>query len=318
MTNTPTSNTVRALAPAKINPYLAVLGPRSDGYHELETTLLAISLCDELEVGVDDSGSIALDVEGPFASSDVPTDERNLVWRAAERALELARTRFGVARSRGLSIRLVKRIPSQAGLGGGSSDAAAALLATERALSIEIDPLERARILAQLGSDCAFFAEAARSGYARCLGRGERVETLPAPSARWTVALVTPTALAPTELVYRQLAGTLRDSKLVPRLQHDSLEGSVVEARSALYNRLELAALSAVPELRLWRDSLDRIGLEHFRLSGSGSSFFGLYDSHSQAGADLELLERTARSRGLGLRGSWLVSPASHGARILP
>lgn len=310
---------VRALAPAKVNPYLEVLGRRDDGYHEIETTLLALELADRVDARASEAEGVVASVEGPFATADVPRDGRNLAVAAAAECLRIARERFG--RRGGLELALSKEIPSEAGLGGGSSDAAAALLASERALEIELDPREARGLLARLGSDCVFFREAATTGYARAHGRGERVEPLPAPPPSRMIVVIAPACRAPTAAVYRAFAaipGTARATAPASSSAIDPLAAPLAAARGALFNALENAAISAVPELGAWRERLDASGAGHFRLCGSGSSFFGLFDDAGGAeDARARLLFDAAKAR-LGVRASWITRPARAGARLAP
>jgi 4-diphosphocytidyl-2-C-methyl-D-erythritol kinase len=309
---------VRALAPAKVNPFLEVLGRRADGYHEVETTLLALDLADRVAVRTCELEGVHLRVDGPFATPDVPRDGRNLAVAAAAECLRIARERTG--RRGGLEIDLTKEIPSEAGLGGGSSDAAAALVASERALGIELAPDEARELLAKLGSDCVFFREAATTGYARARGRGERVESLPAPPRLRTLVVLTPSCRAPTAAVYRALAD-------VPPALHrisagssraiDPLSAPLAVARDSMFNALENAAISAVPELGAWRERLDASGAAHFRLCGSGSSFFGLFDGLAEAEDARARLLADAAKAGIGVRAGWITRPARAGARLV-
>lgn len=305
---------VRALAPAKVNPYLAVLRKREDGYHEVDTTLVALDWCDTLAVRTSDRPGIHLELAGPFASADVPRDGRNLVVRAAELALAAARE-HGRA-PRGLDLVLEKHVPSQAGLGGGSSDAAAAWLAVTAACGVDDDARGR-EALATLGSDCVFFFAARATGHARCRGRGELVEPLSAPRRERWLVVATPAQGAPTAAVYAALARNLSPTETVPMVPSDALDLELDAARSALFSRLEPAALSSVPALAPWRRALDEAGFEHFRLSGSGSSFFGLFDSRDAAEAALRTVADACARRGLECRALRVATFARHGARLI-
>ena len=308
---------VRALAPAKVNPTLAVLGRRPDGYHELATTIVALELGDRLELEPRAEEGVALELSGPEASEDVPRDGRNLAVRGAEAVLELARER-GAPGARGLSLRLEKLVPSQAGLGGASSDAAAAVLAAEALLGLALDRAERLALLASLGSDCAFFAAAADTGAALCTGRGELVEPRATPWPGAAVAILTPDVRCATGDVYRALGPALSGARGLPTVASAALESPVERARELFANDLEAAALRAVPGLAPWREALDASGAGHFRLSGSGSSFFGLYAAR---GAALEALARVSRelaARALVPRGAWITQPSGRGAQVFP
>lgn len=300
-----------AWAPAKVNPWLEVLGRRGDGFHELDTTMLALGLRDRVSVRRRREEGISLRVQGPQASEDIPTDRSNLVWRGAEAVLDLARgrARSAVDAFGGLEIRLEKHIPSRAGLGGGSSDAAAAVLASSLALGIELDAEEEGRLLSGLGSDCAFFAAARATGHGRCRGRGEQVEAWPAPPPCWIV-LLTPDVPCPTGAIYGALAtqggleGVRRPVEYAP--------GTVPEAA---FNRLEGAALTAQPDLSDWRAWLDASGHRGFCLSGSGSSFFRIDRERASALRAWRELGEAAEREGRRLRVHGLYSPSGHGAR---
>ena len=320
---------VSLAAPAKLNLELRVLGRRPDGFHELDTTLVAVDLEDRLEARLRPTPGVGLELDGPAATADVPRDASNLVVRAV---LEL----LGDPPRDGVQLSLYKRIPSQAGLGGGSSDAAAAARAVARLLRLDrrpdasgasgasgsraapyfgpTGPLVRA--LARIGSDCAFFESARETGLARCTGRGERVEPLRLEADGRVFCIVTPSTTCSTAAVYRAWDPADRDPR--PALEACSGEPwfglPVEEARSALINELEPAALRSHPKLARFRARLDRAGGGHFRLAGSGSSFFGLF---SEADAAEDFLERFAareKDRNDGLRGRWIVRPWAAGS----
>jgi 4-diphosphocytidyl-2-C-methyl-D-erythritol kinase len=310
---------VRVLAPAKINAWLEVLARRADGYHDVDTGVLAVDLCDVIEArAVAGLGGVRLSVGGPHATADVPSNRSNLAYAAASSALAFAASQGNVRSDLGIELRLTKHVPSQAGLGGGSSDAAAAMLAVERACEFEVDSTRAHEILAALGSDCVFFRAAASTGFARCTGRGECVAPRAAIDRSWNVALITPRVAAPTAAVYGALAGLLRKTGTPPIVRPDVFDLGEAAARNSLFNRLEDAALALLPELRAWRTLFDAHGASHFRLSGSGASFFGLFRDRAECAASLEQLRSAAASRGLATRGEWVLRPAGHGARVAP
>ena len=319
---------VRVRAPAKVNLFLEVRGRRGDGYHEVESLLAAVDLADV--VGVERVPRGALERGEPAERSepvrlalrdagaltaDVPGDARNLAVRAAalahRRAAELGRPEARDA----LALELEKRVPSGAGLGGGSSDAAAALLGAALVLGLDPDDGELRAGLARLGSDCSFFLAARRTGLALCRGRGELVEELSAPPVPWTrrvVALLAPALVVPTAGVYGALEPP-REPRPCPRVTAFA-DPSLARARAALFDRLEPAALAVHPALARWRELLDEAGQGHFVLSGSGSSFFSLFDDARLAAAVLEELAMRAKARDLGLRGRWVLRFAGRGA----
>lgn len=296
---------VRIEAPAKVNLDLIVHGRRPDGFHELTTTMVLVGVRDVLELGRARSAGVTCEVDGPCATEDVPTDARNLAVASLERGLAvLAAT--GPA-PQGVHLRLTKNVPAGAGLGGGSSDAAAALLGLERLAGRELGPVVRASILADLGSDTVFFDAAGRTGAGLCTGRGERVRSAPSPSG-WWAALLTPSVVVPTGPVFAALAAapwTPGTPTAVESVDWAAL--TPTDARARLRNDLESPALEAAPGLRSWRALLDERAPGAFALSGSGSSFFAPCESRSAAETLVAEVEGAAAGAGLELRGSWAV-----------
>lgn len=307
---------VRALAPAKINPRLEILGRRADGYHEIRTWMIAVDLFDEIEARATRTGLVRFSTRGPHKSADIPDDRTNLAAKAAELCLRLAREHHSVGADLGVDLALTKNIPSQSGLGGASSDAAAAWIATAAAIGFEPAEELTSASLAALGSDTVFFARAASTGAALCSGRGEIVVAEPAPR-NWSIALLTPSVACPTAAVYAALGIPLSASLSLPTLRPEWSTMSALPSRDLLENRLERAALAAIPGLAAWRRLLDDVGCAHFRLTGSGSSFFGLFDTDDAARTALADLERAAHDRVLVPRLARIVHPAHHGARLV-
>src|SRR5262245_58478457 len=179
-----TANGVLVRAPAKVNLFLEVLGKRPDGYHELATLMVAVSLYDTLEFKEARSQAFALDLvsqpnhAGDEARPGLSAGPENLVWRAAE----LLRQRSGV--KAGARVRLHKRIPLAAGLAGGSSDAAATLVGLNRLWRLGWSREQLQPLAAELGSDVAFFL---KSDAAWCRGRGEIITPLTPGGPLWLV-----------------------------------------------------------------------------------------------------------------------------------
>lgn len=310
--------TIRVLAPAKINTRLEVLAKRADGYHEIETFLVALDLADEISATIAGHGGVRISVRGPQASEDVPRDERNLAARAAASVLAEARRRGTARAETGVDLALSKRVPSQAGLGGGSADAAAAWLACAELLEVAFSVEARDAGLAALGSDTVFFAAAGATGAAWCTGRGELVTPAPAPCG-WSIALLTPDVASPTALVYGAYTAPLRRPQAVSTVRRTEWSRTEAHAaRALLGNDLEPAACASVPVLGAWRRFLDEAGAGHFRLSGSGSSFFGLYADDADARRDLDRIEELATARRLDIRYAGVVHPAGSGAKLIP
>jgi 4-diphosphocytidyl-2-C-methyl-D-erythritol kinase len=261
---------VQCLAPAKLNLFLEVLGRRPDGYHELETLMVTVDLFDTLTCIEEPSGRIRLTCDDP----GLPTGSENLVVRAAERLQEASGT------GRGAAIDLSKSIPAEAGLGGGSSDAAAALVALDRLWNLQTPPDRLDALAGEIGSDVAFFLHAPA---AVCRGRGERVEPVALPEAIHFV-LVCPPIGSSTAAVYRHLDVPERPRPITPLLEAlaspDALGG-------CLFNRLQGTAERLRPELRRVREALEGLGsaLSGHLMSGSGSAWFGLARDRDAADA---------------------------------
>jgi 4-diphosphocytidyl-2-C-methyl-D-erythritol kinase len=273
--------------------------------------MLALDLCDRVAVRATGSGVVRARVGGPAATEDVPADARNLAVRAAQAALDRARGLGLATAAIGLELELEKAIPSRAGLGGGSADAAAAWLAACAALGIDLADEAGERVLADLGSDCVFFQKA-RRGIGIATGRGERVESIDALPPNWSIALATPVCGAATAAVYaRALPRDPGRPTFRPRFTEPASD-----ACGSIDNDLEAAAIAAVPTLGAWRSLLDDTGCASWRLCGSGSSWFGIYDGDAAARAALDRVESGAGQRELGLRLARVVHAAGHGARL--
>jgi 4-diphosphocytidyl-2-C-methyl-D-erythritol kinase len=302
---------VRLRAPAKVNLELRCLGARPDGFHEVDTTLAAVGLHDELEITVaPGAGRVTLVVDGP---PEVPADATNLAARAAAAMLALGGGGHDAA------LRLAKAIPAAAGLGGGSSDAAAAALGVALALGPDgPGPGEVALRLGALGADCPFFVAARATGLARCRGRGEEVAPLPA-LPRLGVLLVTPEVRAETRRVYAAWRPGDAPRGDGPGDGRRAEWGALTldALRAALRNDLEPAALRAVVGLAAWRALLDAAGLGHARLAGSGSSFFALFATRADAEEVAGRVRAAAARAGLRPRLVLATETTSRGAEVL-
>ncbi len=266
-----TGTGVDVLAPAKLNLFLEILGKRPDGYHEIETLMVAVNLHDQLSFTDDPSGSITLRCDDPA----LPTGPDNLVVKAAERL------KAATGCSRGATIELRKSIPAQAGLAGGSSDAAATLAALNRLWNLRTPPDRLETIAGEIGSDVAFFLN---TPAAVCRGRGERVEAL-ALGQDLHFVLVCPPVSVSTADVYRSLDSLERPRPIEPVL--DALTSKDTTALGgSLFNRLQPTAERICPELTAVRDALTSLGpptLDGHLMSGSGSAYFGLARNLSAA-----------------------------------
>ena len=255
---------------AKVNLTLAVGEKRPDGYHEVVSVMQRISLCDTLTAEQTREG-ITLTCSDPA----LPSGEENLAHRAAS----LFFRETGIAG--GAALTLEKRIPSQAGLGGGSSDAASALLALRKLYAPALSDTELETMAAVLGSDVPFFV---RGGTQLATGRGEVLSPLPPLTDGWFV-IVKPTESFSTPAMYRRL------DELPPACTPPlpPLQGGLPALASGLFNRFETAipAGSAVWDIKA---RLAAYGALASLLSGSGSAVFGLFDTETAARAAVEAL----------------------------
>lgn len=260
-------------APAKINLLLQV-GPRdAHGYHPLASWFCTVALFDSLSIARDDSAGIRFECDDPA----LPRDSRNLVVAAAERLLA------GRSRAPGLSLALTKRIPSAAGLGGGSSDAAATLAGINRLLALGVSRKELTTLGASLGSDVPFFFA---QPSAWCTGRGEITTPMPAPrAARWALLVFPPMGLS-TAAVYRRFDEMSLGSDISPSLPstaQDLPNLRSIELLPLLRNDLEPPAFNLAPDLAECREAIERFLGRPVRMSGSGSTLFTLFDEATEA-----------------------------------
>ena len=255
---------------AKVNLTLAVGEKRLDGYHEVVSVMQRVSLCDTLTAEQTREG-ITLTCSDPA----LPSGEENLAHRAAS----LFFRETGIAG--GAALTLEKRIPSQAGLGGGSSDAASALLALRKLYAPALSDTELETMAAALGSDVPFFI---RGGTQLATGRGEVLSPLPPLTDGWFV-IVKPTESFSTPSMYRRLDNL--PPACTPPIP--PLQGGLPALAVGLFNRFEAAipAGSAVWDIKA---RLAAYGALASLLSGSGSAVFGLFDTETAARAAVEAL----------------------------
>ena len=269
--------TLEKPSPCKVNLLLNILGKRADGFHELETVMHPIGLCDRLSFERGGSG-IQLTCSDPT----LPTDARNLVYRAAAAFLE------ALPSGEGLRLHLEKRIPLAAGLGGGSGNAAATLLGLNELFGQPLAPGRLQELAAGLGSDVPFFLQPRP---ALATGRGEQIEALDwFPTLKGVCCLlVHPGFGIATAWAYGQLGrfpAALkgqpgRARKLVSLLQGRDLKAAAPE----FYNSLEAPALHKYPLLALFQELLRAHGATATLMSGSGSTTFALVEGQAAAEA---------------------------------
>lgn len=290
-------------APAKVNLLFEVVGRREDGYHDVETVMLPIDVRDTLSMVVVRSGGIELTCRSAMGTTiradlmgDVPANDENLVVRA----LALLRDRAGV--DAGARVVLTKRIPSGAGLGGGSSDAAAALRLANQAWRVHWPLSHLHQVAAELGSDVPFFL---RQGAAVCRGRGERIEPVPGVGPIDLVVVRPPEALS-TAAVYAACRPATKQHG--SRSLVDALRaGRVAQVGRLLFNRLEETAQQLSPWIGRLRDAFSMSDCLGYRMTGSGTGYFGLCRNRRHAGRVAALLR--ARRFGLVFATRSLVQP---------
>lgn len=265
---------IRIRTPAKINLILRVLDRRKDGFHNLWSLMQTVTLEDELDIEArTDSQQIRLEC----SDTSLPVDQRNLVSRAASRVLEQSRS------SVGLNISVTKRIPVGAGLGGGSSDAAATIFALNHLLRLRWAPEEMARLSQTLGSDVPFFFFAPS---AVVCGKGEEVTRIHLAGQRWVV-LVQPAFAVETKWAYERLTNTRKGVRpLSKAIEAIAAKGSATwdEIIPHMENDFEEALPPSHGTLRELKHELLSQGAEAALLSGSGSTVFGLFRTEGDAG----------------------------------
>jgi 4-diphosphocytidyl-2-C-methyl-D-erythritol kinase len=264
---------------AKINLHLRVLGERADGYHDLNTVFQTVSLHDTIEVSLGDESHIILSCN----DRSLPANENNLVIRAAK-ALQ---DRF--SSKRGARIRLQKRIPMQAGLGGGSADAATTLFALAKLWELNCGRDELMTIGSQLGADVSFFFH---GGTARATGMGEQIESLDDIEQKWLL-IVKPNANISTADAYR----ALDERSLTSLIPETILSSSQPTADSDkidlanLINDFEAVVFDLEPEIRRAKSALLKAGGDAVLLAGSGSAVFGVFDNEDAQRRAIQAIE---------------------------
>ena len=273
-------NSLYIRAYAKINLYLDVTGRRDDGYHLVDLVMQSVGLHDGLSIsradGPNDTLSI-VDADGTGMFAGLECDERNLVIRAVNALRSGYPERFPAGC--GLDIRLEKRIPSQAGLAGGSADAAAALIAVNRLLSLGLTEAELEETALSLGADVPFCV---RCGTLRAEGIGEILSPLP-PMPDCTLVIAKPEGSASTRDIY-----TAIDNEDIAHPDYERMaaalgSGNIAAVSAALANIMEPITAARVPDVsRIISDMLSS-GALGSRMTGSGSAVFGIFDDRLTA-----------------------------------
>ena len=276
MTNVP----LTLEAPAKINLFFEVLGKRSDHFHEIVSLAAPIRLFDVLTFEATEAPQIQLECLG---GEGIPTDDANLVVRAAKSLQQRLNVPHGAA------ITLTKHIPSQAGLGGGSSDAVAALRLACRGWNLDLSDADLLPIAAEIGSDCPIFLHDVPT---ISKGRGEQIHPLPPIPPLWFVLLKPPEGLS-TASVYAECM-PLHDGQF--RQPEDLIAalsaGNVQAIGQNLFNRLEIPAQKLWHRFSAVKHQLLTAGCLAVQMSGSGTAFFGLCENEAHAEETFQRLHR--------------------------
>jgi 4-diphosphocytidyl-2-C-methyl-D-erythritol kinase len=254
---------MRVLAPAKVNLSLRITGRRADGYHLLDSLMIPVSLCDEIEIEAERSegySSITLTCDNPA----LPTDEKNLAYKAATALLKETST------SAQVTIRLQKRIPAGAGLGGGSSDAAAVLKSLNTLLALQWSEERLCTLAAQLGADVPFFIPCRP---ARVAGIGELLTPVDSFPERWFVLVIPPFSVSTPWAYHRFDELPFRYPQALTIASKESHWLSPAHC----INDLERAVIPKYPLIRQIKERLLQLGAECALMSGSGSSVFGVF-----------------------------------------
>lgn len=257
-------------APAKINLFLEVLGKRPDGFHDISSLFQAISLSDTLTVRPLDRPGLDLTVKG---APDLSSGDDNIIVQA----FRMLEKRFALPS--GISVELDKRIPIAAGLGGGSSDAAATIVACNELFQLGLSSADMAQVGAEIGSDLPFFFG---SGQALVSGRGEIVKPTNFPTD-YLLVLVYPGLTVSTAEAYRELSLGLTKSKAANTLTPCRDVGKLMSSLRLAGNDFERVQFRKYFVLREIRDVLVAGGALLARMSGSGPTMFGIFVADATA-----------------------------------
>ncbi len=272
--------TVVARAHAKINLDLRVLGTRADGFHELRTVFQSVALHDTVT---------CVARPGPFVLSSneprMPVDRTNLVWKAAERFWRALRRTGEVS---DVAVHVEKAIPMEAGLGGGSADAAATLIALARLWQPALRPPQLVEVAGALGADVPFFLS---GGTALGLGRGDEIYPLVDLPRHWVVLLVPEFGVATSDAYGWYDAD--RAQGVVAAREPQFVPGPWPSRAAQLVNDLEAAVARRHPEIDRMRQVLKRQGAAAAMMSGSGSTVFGLFQRRIDAQQAIAAVEGT-------------------------
>lgn len=271
------SHPLRIKSPAKVNLTLEVLGRRPDGYHDVQSVMVPIDLSDILYLALTENKRIEVSCN----RREIPVDERNLACRAGRLILEAIGKRLG------LQIRIQKNIPVGAGLGGGSSNAAATLMGLNRLFAAHLTQSELMSMAIKLGADVPFFV---LGRPALATGVGERLEVL-AGLPRFWFLLVYPGIRVSTKWAYERLNLWLTNPS-DHNINMPAFPKDIGNLGCFLRNDLERPVLAEYPVLQLIKQRLLDVGATASLMSGSGSTIYGLFSARREARQAYEQLKR--------------------------
>lgn len=275
--------TLYEAAYAKVNLSLDILGKREDGYHDLKSVMQTVSLRDDIEidVGTGKPWCLKCDKEG------IPCDERNLAWKAAKVYCDTLGKNPG-----GLEIRITKRIPSQAGMGGGSSDAAAVLRALNRYYGDPITVEELADLGAKVGSDVPFCVV---GGTCVCEGRGEKLRKLPDMPQCYLVVCKPRFSVSTPELFQRIDGEQITDRPDHAAMENALIAGDLEQLACNVFNVFDPVVTKDHPELNDIKSVMTEYGALTCQMTGSGSATFAIVEDPLSAVAISGLLKSDDR-----------------------
>lgn len=279
-------------APAKVNLTLNVMGKRADGYHELESVMQQISLCDKISLHTGGP-----DIKVASSSTEIPDNEENLAFKAAS----LLYSRFSLPP--GLQIFIEKNIPVGAGLAGGSTDAAAVIMGINQLFDLHLKREELMQLGSIIGSDVPFCI---LGGAALARGRGEILTPLP-EGPQLEMVLVKPDFQLSTGEVYRDF----RMERVEKRPDNTAFleawrQCDMIGLAAEMKNVLETVSVEKCPEIQIIKDKLDALGAQNTLMSGSGPSVVGVFTRRDQAHKAWEIIKDQYRE-------SYLVSSYNRG-----
>ncbi len=255
-------------APAKINLTLDVINKRDDGFHEVEMIMTMIDLVDRISLEEREDGKVVIET----TSSIIPTDERNIVYKAAK----LLMAEFEI--NKGIHIFLEKKIPTSAGLGGGSSDAAATLRGVNKLWNLNLTKEQLENYGAQIGSDVPFCVG---GGTAIARGRGELLEQLEPMPAGW-ILLAKPAVSVSTKVIYNSLDHRNINKHPETKQMIEAIRSKDLSAISyLLYNVLQPVTFDLYPEVRILAQQMQEYGVGNLVMSGSGPTLYTLSNRES-------------------------------------